>query len=389
MPSFSSPMPPKRLKQEIDAAFQNGLMQSAIIQHWCGYSEISGLSPQASDALRSALIVGSDAEWFEHDQNYITELGLTVTDPRSVGDRTNPWDILHSSVYQHVRIKDNAHLVNADFCQGCPDKFQFGETRFAGFTETTHILVDSLIKWDNNMPRPVILLWHSIGNDIKMIKDHLAFDIEEPGVVVATVDTQVLAVEVGLVQSHKKAKLQDLLALFNIKEQHLHNAGNDSTCTLVAAMLMQFVDIGFGEANYSLLKTCVRDRALRNSKDKIAPTKFCNGKDNIPALIFCTKCESMEHFAADCHVKVHCDYCAGRPSRPGAAATHKTEKCILKVKDAAQAARAALAREQWSSLPKYPYPCAHCIESTDPQRHQLDFAYGHQETDCQFRVSRA
>lgn len=131
-------------------------------------------------------------------------------------------------------------------------------------------------------------------------------------------------------RSHKKAKLQDLLALFNIKEQHLHNAGNDSACTLVAAMLIGFADIGSEEANYSLLKTGVRDRAVNECKENAPPTKFFDTKDNIPQLTFCTRCDSMDHFAADCKTTVHCDYCAEHPSHIDAAAMHKTESASKK-----------------------------------------------------------
>jgi len=41
---------------------------------------------------------------------------------------------------QHVRIKENAHLVNHDLCDGHLDKFQFGTTSFATMEEAAIML---------------------------------------------------------------------------------------------------------------------------------------------------------------------------------------------------------------------------------------------------------
>jgi hypothetical protein len=51
-------------------------------------------------------------------------------------------------VTQHVRIKENAHLMNSELCHGCPEKFQFGTTSFADMEQAKTTLLDSFIRYD-------------------------------------------------------------------------------------------------------------------------------------------------------------------------------------------------------------------------------------------------
>jgi hypothetical protein len=59
---------------------------------------------------------------------------------------------------------------------------------------------------------------HAIDNDIKVIKDRFGFDIEALGVVVAILDTQVLATESGHVNGYERIRLGDLMCRYDINE---------------------------------------------------------------------------------------------------------------------------------------------------------------------------
>ncbi|KAI4664202.1 uncharacterized protein J4E79_003704 [Alternaria viburni] len=234
---------PRELKSLIEAELHQGLTQSAILQHWMkrSGSEIPLGSAAAAAALQDAIIVASDAEWYEHDDHFITELGISVLDPRSVPQpfSSSPWGILTSMENYHVRIKPHAHLTNKDLCEGHPDAFQFGSTTFVSVKEAKEMLRSIFTRRDiyGNL-RPIIFVGHAVSNDYEVIKSRFGLDLEEIGTIVATIDTQVLAVEHGLVNPSRKIRLAHLLAEYDIKEPYLHNAGNDIVCTMIAAFLM-------------------------------------------------------------------------------------------------------------------------------------------------------
>ncbi|KAI4961167.1 hypothetical protein J4E86_000193 [Alternaria arbusti] len=240
---MSYPVSPRELKSLIAAELHQGLTQSAILQHWmqrCG-SEIPLGSAAAAAALQDAIIVASDAEWYEHDDHFITELGISVLNPRSVPQTfsSSPWGILTSMENYHVRIKPHAHLTNKDLCEGHPDAFQFGSTTFVSVKEAKEMLRSVFTRRDiyGNL-RPIIFVGHAVSNDYEVIKSRFGLDLEELGTIVATIDTQVLAVEHGLVNPSRKIRLAHLLSEYDIKEPYLHNAGNDIVCTMIAAFLM-------------------------------------------------------------------------------------------------------------------------------------------------------
>tara|TARA_R110002003_G_scaffold62_16_gene5693 strand:+ start:43541 stop:44650 length:1110 start_codon:yes stop_codon:yes gene_type:complete len=369
MSVFHSTMQPPNLKSQLDTARGQGLTQTAILQHWLHRHEIPFVFSAAKAALRNALIVGLDVEWYEHDATCITEVGVSILDPRFITDRASAWNVLKSSINYHARIKSTAHMVNSDFCAGYPEEFQFGKTTFVDMEEAKNMLRHSFIRFDvRGRPRPIIFVGHAVENDVKMIKQRFGLDIFSLGVVVATIDTQVLAAENGLVSGPKKLKLSQLLAKFRITEPYLHNGGNDIFCTMIAALLIALpYPPEFNSAAYDSLK-----------KHLQAHSKIIYGTE-----IFCTTCDSTRHTAEYCRAIVRCDHCASTPQRREMANTHKTEKCPEAVKNAARASIESSATN--SVTLRYPCPCPRCIESPDPKRHELEFAYSHLESDCVYK----
>ena len=370
MSSSSPPMSPKDLNFVISTGIHQGLSQIALLQHWLRLSAIPFDPSAAKAALRDAIIVGLDAEWWEHDSSYITELGVSILDPRFISDWDSPWTVLQSMVTQHVRIKPNAHLMNSELCRGFPDNFEFGKTSFVDMEQAKEMLRCSFLRFDNHgRPRPVIFIGHAVDNDAKIIKERFGLDIEALGVVVATIDTQVLAAGTGLAHGPRKIKLCDLLAKYNICELYLHNGGNDIVCTMVAAFLMSspFSPQSHSQA-YHNLKTHLRT----------------NSKVMYGSQIYCLKCDSDNHTADYCRLSVYCKHCSSSIKTVVIAPDHKTEKCLVAIKKAVKAMREPSG--EWSAAPRYPFPCSLCIESTDPKRHTLDYAYDHLEKDCVFKA---
>jgi hypothetical protein len=368
-----------QLREQIDAEISKGLTQSGFIQHWLRRGEIDFPTKLAKDALRNAICVGLDAEWYEYDSTYITELGISIMDPNFVQDFSSPYGPLRSMVTHHVRIKENAHLINWELCRGYPAKFQFGATSFADMEQTRKVLRDAFIRYDTHGHlRPVIFVGHAVDNDVKMIKERFDLDIERLGVVVATVDTQVLADEAELTE--RKVRLTDLLGKFEIEEKYLHNAGNDIVCTMVAALVMQFPEPLFVDHGKAYADLKVHHLARPSSGEKV----------------FCIRCNSPSHFATECQQFAQCTICASYPDHSKNAGTHPTAKCPHAVKNAA-IALSKKSRRRSPSPPKTPsqsssgpvtkhaVPCCLCIESTDQARYSMKSAYGHKDEECPFR----
>ena len=384
---MSHPVSPRELKSLIEAELHQGLTQSAILQHWMkrSGSEIPLGSAAAAAALQDAIIVASDAEWYEHDDHFITELGISVLDPRSVPQpfSSSPWSILTSMENYHVRIKPHAHLTNKDLCEGHPDAFQFGSTTFVSVKEAKEMLRSVFTRRDmyGNL-RPIIFVGHAVSNDYEVIKSRFGLDLEEIGTIVATIDTQVLAVEHGLVNPSRKIRLAHLLAEYDIKEPYLHNAGNDIVCTMIAAFLMLCPppEAPLNKLHYVDLKA-----QLHNA----GQTAIKEGR-GYGVTRFCEKCDSHHHTAPYCRVSVwHCEHCDKDPLMRHMAYTHNSQKCIHVVK------QAALIKKQGSmgygqggskrSSSPNAVPCEYCIESTDPRRYCNENAYGHKTGDCAWR----
>jgi hypothetical protein len=108
--------------------------------------------------------------------------------------------VLDAMVTQHVRIKTNAHMVNQDLCEGHPDNFQFGRTSFVNIEQAKQMLRCSFLHFDKRgRLRPVIFVGHALNNDVKLLRERFGFDVEAIGVVVATIDTQLLDLETRIV----------------------------------------------------------------------------------------------------------------------------------------------------------------------------------------------
>ncbi|KAF2848617.1 hypothetical protein T440DRAFT_400911 [Plenodomus tracheiphilus IPT5] len=356
-PSLPSPAD---LKLALDALASTNpsTYQTTLLGHWLGPTFPIALTRPLSTLLRDAIIVALDVEWYEHSPTHITELGVSILDPRFIS-RTPPSSPppLQKTTTHHVRLRPNAHLTNSDLCPGYPQNFQFGPTAFVSRTEATTLLRHAFTRYNQyNTLRPVILMGHAVDGDAGILKEGFGVDVEGMGVLVSTLDSQVLAFENGIVGAGRKVGLGALMGVFGVREGCLHNAGNDVLCTVLAGLLCVGMHaVGFTQRHYEELKFQLRGSA-----------KSIYGTPNS-----CIKCDSSVHTEDACQVTLHCSICATHKSatRRQAAYTHSTLKCKEDVKEKGKL---------------LPVPCIYCIVSMDPARYAVGNSYRHGEGQCAY-----
>jgi hypothetical protein len=336
-PTVSSPTIAEAYLTEALAAGR--LRQTDILSHLIGLQHLA-LPNAISSALKSPIFVGLDAEWFERAPHPITELGVSIFlhQPRmNEPVMAHPLADLHSMITHHVRIIENAHMTNGELCQGYPEHFQFGKTRFVTMAQARQALLEAF------RCGPVIFIGHAVDNDIAFMKSHMGVDLAALGTIAVTLDTQVMARELGLSPPTRKISLKALLAQFRITEPYLHNAGNDIAQTIIAAWLLAYENSipGSTYANPS--------NAIFMSVVKAQANVTWRNQDTGYGIeTFCTRCDSKEHTRHECTEVIFCTKCAGHPRLGGGANTHRTDKC--------------------TAVRMVVVPCEACSVSTDPKR---------------------
>lgn len=196
----------------------------------------------------SVVFISVDIEWYERDQNKITEIGISTLDTR---DLHGVAPGLHGANWytyvrhRHFRIAENSHLVNTEFVQGCPTAFQFGSSEFIRSADMPKVIASCFQppysareghRSDDEMyqTRTLVVVGHGVMTDIKMLRKHgydmLNHTMLHP--VWPLADTQ------RYYRTFKKqqepAKLAAVLYDFDIIAFGLHNAGNDAAYTMQA-----------------------------------------------------------------------------------------------------------------------------------------------------------
>lgn len=304
--------------------------------------------------LKDALLVGLDLEWYESGPpNVITEIGVSVLSAPQ-GPLAKPIHALNGMQVHHMRLKETAHMVNGEKVAGHPEAFQFGSTRFVDATEAKQALAEIFLRHDSHgFPRPIVLFGHAVDNDIDILREKFDFDLTALGVVVLTLDTQVMAKEHGM--GSRPQSLKSTLTQYSVVENYLHNAGNDVGQTMVAASLLAG-ELATGRGRYHAdnqgdvdnLKATLRNRSMAYWGTSL----------------FCTNCNSANHLVGQCPGKYFCNRCANNPQWKHKATTHPIEKCVRPA-----------------------YPCKACVESTDQKRQQDSM--NHYVEDCGFEKSKS
>lgn len=344
---------------EIRGFFQNALkphiQNVEIMAHLLGAKLSENVQKDHEAMLSKAVIITLDLEWWEFDSEYITEIGIATLLPGKTRAEL-PVGLLKELEVHHLRVKENAHLVNGKMVAGHPEKFEFGKTAFVNTIEAKMALQDIFAQSDEEKHiRPVILLGHAVDNDIDILREKFDFDLAAFGTVMMVLDTQVMATELGLMGG-KKMSLKHVLEQYSIEEPFLHNAGNDAAQTVVAAALLAIEHATCKGRYDGNNQVAVNDLKSRTTKDAY----LCWGD-----WTFCTSCESAHHLVSSCPKKFWCSRCNNAPGRVGIPqGHHPTEKCPLTRS-----------------------PCPTCLQSGEEWRRES--AYSHDEKNCRAKQRKS
>lgn len=113
------------------------------------------------------VFVAIDCEWMERSRETLTEVGLSILDTRdlanlSPGDYGVNWKKKIQS--HHLRVSEYQYHVNNEFCEGCPDKFDWGKSAIID-KDMMGKAIDTCL--DKN--RNIILVGLSMNRDMELI----------------------------------------------------------------------------------------------------------------------------------------------------------------------------------------------------------------------------
>ncbi|CAI4056427.1 hypothetical protein SKDZ_03G0330 [Saccharomyces kudriavzevii ZP591] len=211
-------------------------------------------------ASQRAICFCLDIEAFEANQNVITEIGISIYDPR---ENMVP-SMLPITKNYHLIIEESLELRNQKWVCDYKDCYLLGESYVLKLKECARF-IQSLINYylvpvteqDRTWSRA--LIGHHVSGDLKWLEtigvkfpgrgyegrlNHTLLPADGPG----SVDVFVLDTEQFYRKSYgeKGSSLGKILRLFEIPHAFLHNAGNDAYYTL--RLLMKFCDINFRRA---------------------------------------------------------------------------------------------------------------------------------------------
>jgi hypothetical protein len=217
------------------------------LQHIFGLKDASHASPNIKpkdlerlELLKAAqpVFVCVDLEAFEFAQQKITEVGVSILDSRRLINK-HPSTWLSHIDSRHMIISEHRHLVNKRFLHGCPDKFNFGKSKFVSLMQIQPTLTqlfkhpspDFMLPSDNGT-RQLILVGHGLSND-KVYLNKINFDPHSTANILCDMDTT------ALVGSKKNTVgLSKMMTGLGVEPENLHNAGNDAAYTLQALVLI-------------------------------------------------------------------------------------------------------------------------------------------------------
>jgi len=211
---------------------------------------------------QSVVFICVDVESHEKAHHRITEVGIASLDTRDLIDVApgNDGENWRSKIYaRHFRIKEHKHLINHQFVNGCPDRFDFGSSEFYSLDEIKTKVGECFQSPYCALPpggaepcfdnvgelRKIILLGHDTSTDVRYLQQ-LGFNpLELPNILELQDTTTLYRV---WRREQNTTSLGRILYDFNIAGFNLHNAGNDAVFTV-----------------QSMLAICVREAAIRGS----------------------------------------------------------------------------------------------------------------------------
>lgn len=198
-----------------------------------GLPGTDGLEPQRANPESWILFVSVDVEAFEHNQRLITEVGISTLDTKALlgiqpGVRGSNW--VGKIRSHHFRVREHGHLVNKDHVEGCPEKFDFGESGWISIKDVSKVLEECCHPaWVSHSCETykVVLVGHDVSADVRYF-NKIGLNIVE--MFFDYIDTSNLYKASN--RDNRQYSLSALLLQYGIAARNLHNAGNDARFTL-------------------------------------------------------------------------------------------------------------------------------------------------------------
>ena len=192
-----------------------------------------GLEPQRANPESWVLFVSVDVEAFEYNQRFITEVGISTLDTKALvgiqpGVRGSNWvGKIHS---HHFRVREHGHLLNKDHVEGCPGKFDFGESGWISIKDVSKVLEEYChpARLSHSCETyKFVLVGHDVSADLRYF-NKIGLDIVE--MISDCIDTSNLYKASN--RDNRQYSLSALLLRYGIAARNLHNTGNDARFTL-------------------------------------------------------------------------------------------------------------------------------------------------------------
>ncbi|KAH6629234.1 hypothetical protein C7974DRAFT_413049 [Boeremia exigua] len=311
------PTPDERLKAL--AAYYRTLSPKTILEEALGKQQpyLPRTPRIARPLVEHTIVICMDTESHTLNTDQMTEIGLNFISRKTASDLGTPGPhgcrLQEGLKFLHFRVVEHAHLKsNREDSKG-PLGNRFGHTRFATFAELRiilHHLFNQNIKSDRpdlkGCKSPIILVGHALRHDTEnTTKKGLEYKIDDNLTVVAKVDTQALAREVGVWIPQPGMYTNEIGLRVMIEKlgfQHLddHTACNDAARTMMCAIHM-------------VLPDSLRQPFGIPSMQEIADRIEASSKTTSPApygtIECCTRCGARDHSLAACKTSVVCEAC--------------------------------------------------------------------------------
>ncbi|KAF2638700.1 hypothetical protein P280DRAFT_375991, partial [Massarina eburnea CBS 473.64] len=260
-----------------------------------------GIEMDGAPALaRSAKLVCFDCEEWTGGSKPLTEIGVCEfscadTAPLLKAPGPHAEAIFKQIRFRHYRMKKYAHLVNQKWVFGNPDTNIFGQTTFITEKEAKNAMEDHFHELiDPSKPelgfRPVLVLGHAIKGDLKMLQSAIDFDLGGCDTTVAFIDTQRIAMGLGLEGKGGRRNLiglENLCMLMDVPYKHGHTALNDAAFTMFSGIKMAIGTLSeTGKTSQEVFDNVAR---LSNHQNNPYGVK-----------VYCVKCAKTGHSAKDC-----------------------------------------------------------------------------------------
>ncbi|OJJ51670.1 hypothetical protein ASPZODRAFT_447596 [Penicilliopsis zonata CBS 506.65] len=200
------------------------------------------------------IFISIDVESNEFCHSQITEIGISILDTLDLVDKApggNAQNWVSQIRSRHFRTKEYAGVVNMRFVNGCPDKFQFGESEWVSLADLPTVVDSCFQPPYSSRPdshklteRNLICVGHNTTSDITYLRNlgtrTFKNDPPTPGDgerrFLDCLDTAELFRT--LRNEPQSRSLAHILSELGMVPWHLHNAGNDARYTMEALVQM-------------------------------------------------------------------------------------------------------------------------------------------------------